>query len=611
MSVWIRNLKTNLESRPVLILHGNVRDKYIDSEGHVYENLTHLLRELAGQLPLAFTEFLLYDGVANERCVRLGDGPSATPPRSDRVAGEPPPDYAQGRVEHKQLPPGRFLAAWLNRLRSSDGNCFAVIHYLDKLVAYETSQSQEQRDLLLRLEKLIENITPNHRLVLVALKDTMVPVELYTNSPKTFVFSIAMPGKAERLAYLRHRLGAQHAHLELIGDLTEGLFLRDLDHIISAVRADPDLSSRDATRLVNRYRIGEQEDYWGTLRVDRLRDARRWFVEEEGVKGQDEAIGKAVDMLCKARSGLAGTASGRGSKPKGALFFAGPTGVGKTLLARKLAKFLFSTEEAFLRFDMSEFKEEHTVSKLIGSPPGYVGFERGGMLTNAVRERPFSVILFDELEKAHPRIMDIFLQLLEDGRLTDSRGQTVFFTETVVIFTSNLGTRTHDSRGQEIRERETLEALRNNSRLSEEEKRRQVRDHFRRAVERFFALEISRPELLNRIGNNIVPFNFIHSSAVQEEIVRSHLKRIQEEFADRYRSARHGVSFDNRVAPWLAAKHGTMIGEFGGRGVANAIEDEILTPLAYAVLETEEDGAEGIAFQVRVADGGCIEVLSR
>jgi ATP-dependent Clp protease ATP-binding subunit ClpA len=311
-----------------------------------------------------------------------------------------------------------------------------------------------------------------------------------------------------------------------MADLTDGLFLRDLDHIVAGVSCHGELSSREIRRVVNKYRIGEQEDHWGTLSIERLNAALRWFVHKEGVKGQDEALRKVVDTLCLARAGLTGLASGTGTKPKGALFSAGPTGVGKTFVAKKLAKFLFGTEEAFLRFDMSEFKEEHTVSKLIGSPPGYVGYERGGMLTNGVREKPFSVILFDEVEKAHPKIMDIFLQILGEGRLTDSRGQTVFFTETVIIFTSNLGTRTADSRGMPVSEREQLDAIVGDDKCNHEKKKEAVRAHFTRAVERFFAFEISRPELLNRIGNNIVPFNYIHTLEIQRDIVNSHLRRI-------------------------------------------------------------------------------------
>jgi len=276
-------------------------------------------------------------------------------------------------------------------------------------VAYSESYSDVEKEILLRLEKLTENIGPNHRLVLVALRDTMVPVELYTYSPKTCVMFIPMPGKAERHAYLKHRLGEDHAFLGLASDLTDGLFLRDLNNIASAMSTSTNLTVRGIRRLVNKYRIGEQEDHWGSLRVERLRKALHWFVEDEGIKGQTEAIAKVQNMLVLARAGVAGTASGTASKPRGVLFFAGPTGVGKTFVAKKLAKFLFGTEEAFLRFDMSEFKEEHTVSKLIGSPPGYVGSDRGGMLTNAVRERPFSVVLFDEIEKAHPKVLDIFL----------------------------------------------------------------------------------------------------------------------------------------------------------------------------------------------------------
>ena len=173
------------------------------------------------------------------------------------------------------------------------------------------------------------------------------------------------------------------------------------------------------------------------------------------------------------------------------LFFVGPTGVGKTELSKALAKFLFGDEQACIRFDMSEYAQENSDQKLIGAPPGYVGYEEGGQLTNAVREKPFSIILFDEIEKAakpNPRILDIFLQILEDGRLTDSKGETVYFSESVIIFTSNLGASEVSSSG------------------SNEE----VAEEFIKIVKNYFDNEIKRPEILGRIGyNNIVPFNFI------------------------------------------------------------------------------------------------------
>ena len=152
------------------------------------------------------------------------------------------------------------------------------------------------------------------------------------------------------------------------------------------------------------------------------------------VVGQDEAVSAVANAIRRARAGLQDP-----NRPLGSFIFLGPTGVGKTELARALAEFLFDDEQAMVRIDMSEYQEKHTVSRLIGAPPGYVGYEEAGQLTEAVRRRPYSVVLFDEIEKAHPEVLNVLLQLLDDGRLTDGQGRTVDFKNTVVIMTSNVG----------------------------------------------------------------------------------------------------------------------------------------------------------------------------
>lgn len=599
MSMWVRNLKIAVGNKEVVLLYGNVRDKYINHEKRfVYNNLTDLLQEISRDLPLSFSRIIFYDPVGQEKRSSANTSPQSSSENDELAA------TSSGPVSEQKAPASRVFAKWMRDLSSSKDNTLAIIFYLDKLVAYKQSgYSPEEREILLRLEKLTENITSNNRLIMVALQDTMIPVELYTSSPKVTIVPIPVPDKQDRTAYLRHRLGGDYKHLELVGDITDGLFLRDLDNIVKALGLDKDIDTREIRRLVNKYRIGEQQDYWGNLDIEKLNSAHRWFIEEEGVKGQDDAVRKVVEVMTLARAGLTGIASGTLSKPKGVLFFAGPTGVGKTFLAKKLAKFLFGSEEAFIRFDMSELKEEHTVSKLIGSPPGYVGYERGGMLTSAVREKPFSVILFDEIEKAHPKIMDIFLQILDEGRLTDSRGQTVFFTETVVVFTSNIGTRTRDSQGESCEEREEIDAIIKNERLNATERQERIHQHFAKAVRDFFMLEISRPELLNRIGDNIIPFNYIDSSEMQKKIIRSHLGRINSDFEDKFRRSGYRLEFEESVIDYLAEKYGERISSFGGRAITNAIEDELMKPLSMRLLKAEYDGAQNIPFRVDIEDG--------
>jgi ATP-dependent Clp protease ATP-binding subunit ClpA len=196
-------------------------------------------------------------------------------------------------------------------------------------------------------------------------------------------------------------------------------------------------------------------------------------------------------MLDIIKRAVTGVGSGRrGNRPRGVAFLAGPSGVGKTELAKAVTSLLFGDENACIRFDMSEFSAEHSDQRLIGAPPGYVGYDAGGELTNAIREKPFSVVLFDEIEKAHPRILDKFLQILDDGVLTSGRGDRVYFSESFIFFTSNLGVFRTDSLGNRV------------PNISLTSGPDEVRTKVRTEIERYFKISLNRAELLNRIGEN-------------------------------------------------------------------------------------------------------------
>ena len=197
------------------------------------------------------------------------------------------------------------------------------------------------------------------------------------------------------------------------------------------------ISIRNMCDVIDLYKYGIRENPWRSLDVESLRTAAADF--RKRVKGQDAAIIKTLDVVKRAVTGMSGLQGSSHTRPKGVLFFAGPTGTGKTETAKTLAERLFGDESCCIRFDMSEYSQPHSDQKLLGAPPGYVGYEAGGQLTNAIKNSPFSILLFDEIEKAHPSILDKFLQILEDGRMTDGQGNTVYFSESVIIFTSNLG----------------------------------------------------------------------------------------------------------------------------------------------------------------------------
>jgi ATP-dependent Clp protease ATP-binding subunit ClpB len=291
------------------------------------------------------------------------------------------------------------------------------------------------------------------------------------------------------------------------------------------------------------------------------------------VVGQDEAITAVANAIRRARAGLQDP-----NRPLGSFIFLGPTGVGKTELARALAEFLFDDEQAMIRIDMSEYQEKHTVSRLIGAPPGYVGYEESGQLTEAVRRRPYAVVLFDEIEKAHSEVLNVMLQLLDDGRLTDGKGRTVDFKNTVVIMTSNVGS--HIIAEAALRGA----GLESGSVELDEGTRRQVMDVLRAQF---------RPEFLNRV-DEIIMFHPLSRDDMRHIVdiqVRSLMKRLED------RKIR--VELTDRAKDLLIAEGYDPT--YGARPLKRTIQRQVLDPLAMRVLQGEFQ--EGDSVRIEVAGG--------
>jgi ATP-dependent Clp protease ATP-binding subunit ClpC len=306
-------------------------------------------------------------------------------------------------------------------------------------------------------------------------------------------------------------------------------------------------------------------------------------VLHERVIGQDKAVKAVAEAVRRARAGIKDP-----NRPVGSFIFLGPTGVGKTELARTLAEYLFGEEDAMIRIDMSEFQERHTVSRLVGAPPGYVGYDEAGQLTEAVRRRPYSVVLFDEIEKAHPDVFNTMLQLLDDGRLTDAQGRTVNFQNTVIIMTSNVGSQHLVSTKQF--------GFTSQDGVDFRETERRAID----ALERAF-----RPEFLNRV-DEIIVFEPLSKEDVLS-IVDIMLKRLNKHL----QSQKVSVEVTNAAKEFLAETGYDP--KFGARPLARAIRRYIENPLSsriiggefdpgdIAVVDRAEDGAEGLTFESKVA----------
>ncbi|WP_417747196.1 AAA family ATPase [Rosistilla oblonga] len=418
-------------------------------------------------------------------------------------------------------------------------------------------------------------------IVWIADQEGDLPPWFAVGNPRLRPIALPVPDRTTRGLIAKSLIpgipGARQASEEQIAaaerslvEQTHGLMLLDMISITELCRNEQ-VSIDRLDDGVRRFKLGVTENPWAKLDREKITTADSFVARR--LKGQDHAVTKMLDIIKRSVIGLSGN-EGRLGRPRGVAFLAGPTGTGKTELAKTVTELLFGDESAYIRFDMSEFAAEHSDQRLIGAPPGYVGYDTGGELTNAIREKPFSVVLFDEIEKAHPRILDKFLQVLDDGVLTSGRGERVYFSEAFLIFTSNLGLYRIDERGKRVPNATPADDMPS------------MQAKVRAEIDRFFKLEIGRPEILNRIGENIVVFDFIRDDVAAEifDMMLAGICRQVETATGR------PIDIEDSARRSLQELCLADLSN-GGRGVRNQLEAHFINPLARALFNAPESPA--------------------
>ena len=579
-------IKREIGIKKCIILDGDVGDVYLNQKKQIVDLKQYLMDMLKD---LDYDDILYWDRV---------DGLDGDVSRLDlleevEIEGEEYAfeDESQETVERKDAKSGSGLfkepAEIFNivykNLKKPNHKIAFVLNWADYLFTAGGQLPPDERELLILLGKAIKDKKVEYLsaevnescVILITNKLSMFPLSFYQGNPEVACLTLPRPDREERERMLEKvesgfdvkmkpgetlmTSDKKNEFVDMLDDFTN----REIIQMARLSRKEPRMPFEQLYLL---FKYGEKDNPWEKLDYKAVKNIKR--ILGERVVGQEEAIEKIEKVVVKAYMGLSGIhKSSSRSAPKGVLFFVGPTGVGKTELSKALAKFLFGDEQACIRFDMSEYAQENSDQKLIGAPPGYVGYEEGGQLTNAVKEKPFSIILFDEIEKAakpNPRILDIFLQILEDGRLTDSKGETVYFSESVIIFTSNLGA----------------------SEVSDSGSNEDVAQEFIKIVKNYFDNEIKRPEILGRIGySNIVPFNFIRDTEFAVKIAKSKLRPVQRGIAEKYRI---DLEFEDELK-FVNYILGGADSSKGGRDILNSINDKLLDELAMFLFENKQD----------------------
>lgn len=578
---WLRDLLRFLPLKSQFVLSGNIRDLQVCEISAGIVTSQSFTATLCDNLrEIGYAQIIIWDPITG---FRRADNRGHVDIQSNnellqRLGLTSVDGIASGGID--------ILGNVLERVVDAPNEAIAlVIDFASRLVVRSETLSAAEHSLFTRSLVLShvakakpsgEGRNPLFNSVLwIVDKEGDVPDWLLIDNPRIRHIPVSKPDSATRRALspalLRGVPGAQQATVDTLAkadaafvDGSEGLLLADMNAIVTLARVE-NVPIEKIADAVRRYKVGVTEDPWLQIDREKIRNADT-FVRQR-IKGQAHAVTHMLDLVKRAMTGVG--AQRKGNRPRGVAFLAGPTGVGKTELAKTITSLLFGDESAYIRFDMSEFSAEHADQRLIGAPPGYVGYDVGGELTNAIRERPFSIVLFDEIEKAHPRILDKFLQILDDGVLTSGRGDRVYFSETLIIFTSNLGIYRQDESGKRIANvmpADSFDAIQSKV-LTE--------------IQQHFKLVLNRPEILNRIGENIIVFDFIRRD-VAEEIFEQMVNGVLEDIGSQGMS----VELDKLSRDALRLRCLQDLSN-GGRGIRNQIEAHLINPMARGLFDLD------------------------
>ncbi len=489
----------------------------------------------------------------------------------------------------------RAYEAIENMVNSKEHYVSVIVNFASRLPEVSQNDINEFLYKMFRLSflsnpKIIGNVSnPKYNPVFILIdKETDLPAWYTLDNPKVKIITVPKPDNVSRKVVIKSLIKRLDNYNELVNDekkykeildlfidQTYKMYNNEIISIVSLAKKEG-IDVYNINEAIRRYKVGVIDNPWAKLSIDNIINAEE--ILKKRVKGQDKAIKRAVEILRRSFYNLSGSQFGVStSRPKGVMFFAGPTGVGKTELAKALTELIFGSESNYIRFDMSEYSKEHTDQRLIGAPPGYVGYDAGGQLTNAIKQNPFSIVLFDEIEKAHPRILDIFLQILDEGRLTSGRGETVYFTECIIIFTSNLGIYDIDNLGNKI--------VRVDPSMEYDLVEKQVKDF----IVDYFKFRLNRPEILNRIGENIIVFDFIRPYAANlifDKMINNIIYRLKD---------------NNKIELILEDQIYNILKDYcvkdlsmGGRGIGNKLEIAFVNPLSTLLFKLQPKEGDSV-----------------